>query len=157
MVPPPKRRDSVPTTRDQRRAPPIRRPRRPARARGWYGAGRGSPAARHTCGSREWRGRCSSARPVRARSPGATAATGIQAPLPQPWPTHPPEPEQIDHLFEQAKFTSRPKRRISEVEYKLLWLSRKGTRGSKSRRSWHTQLIWRGKGNRKAKLRARWV
>jgi hypothetical protein len=68
-----------------------------------------------------------------------------------------PSRNKLDHLFEQAKFTSRPKRRISEVEYKLLWLSRKGTRGSKSRRSWHTQLIWGGKGNRKAKLRARWV
>src|SRR5262245_63078540 len=35
---------------------------------------------------------------------------------------------------------------------KLLWLST--TRGWKSRRSWRRQMVWRGKGSCKAKLRA---
>src|SRR6516165_3703598 len=51
----------------------------------------------------------------------------------------------------------RSKRSILEVEGKLLWLGRNGTQGWKSRRSWRRQMIWRGKGNCKAKLHARWV
>src|SRR5262245_47067978 len=46
----------------------------------------------------------------RTRTSTSSYITEIEDALPHQWPMHPPEPERIDHLFDQAKFKSRPKR-----------------------------------------------